>query len=66
MLIEDSNIPSLVAQRAEFLYNAYCNHTGWKSAVTGAPLPSWEKVFKSVQDAWIATAAAIDGPGWPR
>lgn len=44
--------------RAESLYNAYREHTGGKSAVTGADLPTWVALPEAVRSAWIATAKA--------
>jgi len=47
---------------ADFLYTAYCNHTGFKSAVTGADLPKWSEIkIQGVKDAWLATAKALYG-----
>ncbi len=43
---------------AQSLYEAYCAHTNWKSAVTGAPLPPWSQVQEPVMAAWIAAARA--------
>ena len=43
-----------LAQRA---YEAYANHTEWKSVATGAPLPSWEKLPEAIQSAWKASVA---------
>lgn len=44
---------------AQIGYEAYCNYTGWKSAVTGAPLPPWSNLPGGVANAWFATAKAI-------
>ena len=41
------------------LYEAYCEATGWKSAVTGADLPQWNDTTREVQDAWRAVAAYV-------
>jgi hypothetical protein len=43
---------------AKHLYEAYCEHTGWKSAVTGHPLPKWDDVAPAVREAWHAAAKA--------
>lgn len=45
---------------AQELYEAYCEHTGWKSAVTGAALPPWPEVGRAVQDAWRAVAGYVE------
>lgn len=44
---------------AQSLYEAYANHTDWKSAVTGSPLPPWEKLQDEVQAAWEAVAEVV-------
>lgn len=50
---------------AKQCYDAYCASTGGKSAVTGAPLPTWEALteqaatderMKGVRDGWLAVA----------
>jgi hypothetical protein len=38
------------------LFGAYCTHTGWKSAVSGQPIPHWEGVAPAIKAAWLATA----------
>lgn len=49
--------------RSEFLgkvgYEAYCELTGWKSAVTGAPLPKWIETPQVVREAWVCAAKAV-------
>ena len=40
-------------------YEAYCETTGWKSAVTGADLPKFYDTPKAVQVGWIAAAQAV-------
>lgn len=40
-------------------YEAYCASTGWKSLVSGQPLPQWEKVAERIQSAWEAAGTAI-------
>lgn len=44
--------------RAKALYDAYCERTGYRSAVTGDPLPTFEKLPEAVRDAWGAAAHA--------
>lgn len=51
---------------AKQCYDAYCESTGWKSAVTGQPLPAWESLceqaetgderMKGVKAGWLAVA----------
>jgi len=40
-------------------YEAYCNYTGWKSVITGDPLPQWSQLPGGVVNAWFAAAKAI-------
>ncbi len=40
-------------------YEAYCDSTEWKSAITGQPLPIFEQSPEPVRRAWIAAAAAV-------
>jgi hypothetical protein len=40
-------------------YEAYCETTGWKSAVTGAELPKFYAAPEAVQKGWIAAAQAV-------
>jgi hypothetical protein len=40
-------------------YEAYCDTTGWKSAITGADLPQFDKTPEAVQVGWIAAAEAV-------
>lgn len=45
----------------QILYEAYCESTGWKSAVTGAQLPPYSKCSPVVVAGWRAAAdAAIE------
>lgn len=43
---------------AQAAYEAYCQQTEWKSAVTGAPLPQWADVRATVKAGWYAAAEA--------
>ena len=50
-------------QLAGALYTAYCEQTNFKSAVTGAPLPTWGEMTadeskSAVVAAWVASANA--------
>ena len=49
----------LTMKMAQTGYESYCNHTGWKSAVTGADLPQWDKLPKGVINAWFASAEGM-------
>lgn len=45
-------------------YEAYCEHTDWKSLVSGKDLPEWEDVKPEIKEAWEAAgraAAEISG-----
>ena len=44
---------------AKKAYEAYCGSTAWKSAITGADLPPFEKCPESVKKGWIAAAKAL-------
>ena len=46
-------------QLAKIGYNAYCEAVGGKSAITGDPLPEFDKTPPAVQTAWIAAAISI-------
>jgi hypothetical protein len=48
-----------VTGRAEAMYQAYATQTGWKSAVTGAPLPPWREVPDAVRKGWLAAASVV-------
>lgn len=39
-------------------YEAYAGSTGWKSLVSGAPLPQWEAQAEPIRAAWEAAATA--------
>ena len=47
-------------------YEAYCETTGWKSAITGADLPPFDKTPEAVQNGWIAAAQAVIENQHPR
>ena len=40
-------------------YEAYCEETNWKSAVTGAALPTFHETSEAVQKGWVAVAVAV-------
>lgn len=40
-------------------YEAYCSATGWKSAVSGVPLPYWEQQTDQIRGAWTQAAEAV-------
>lgn len=46
---------------AQEAYEAYANHTGWKSLATGQPLPQWDKLSEAIQQAWQVSAAWVAG-----
>lgn len=44
---------------AQIAYEAFCNHTGWKSLISRAPLPQWNDLKPEIQNAWRAAANAL-------
>lgn len=44
---------------AKVAYEAYCNATGGRSLISGAELPTWEKLDARIQNAWAEAAAAV-------
>lgn len=45
----------------QIAYEGYCQHTDWKSLVSGAPLPPWDNLPDAIKAAWQTAAnAAID------
>jgi hypothetical protein len=40
-------------------YEAYRNHTGGVSLVSGAKIPEWQELNVEIKAAWNAAAAAI-------
>lgn len=44
---------------AKIAYEAYCETTGWKSAVTGADLPPFNKTPQAVQEGWVVAVMAV-------
>lgn len=48
-------------QLAREAYEAYANHTGCKSLVSGQQLPQWIDLSPEIQQAWEASAAWVAG-----
>jgi hypothetical protein len=44
---------------AAVAYDGYCRQTGYKSLISGAALPPFDKLTDSIKDAWAAAAIAI-------
>lgn len=44
----------------QIAYEAYCEHTNWKSLVSGQDLPQWDKVKPEIKEAWEAAAVAVE------
>lgn len=42
-------------------YEAYANHTGWKSLATGSPLPQWADLSDAIRSAWMVSTAWVVG-----
>jgi hypothetical protein len=51
----------LAMQLAKEAYEAYANHTAWRSLATGQPLPQWESLSAEIQKAWAVSAAWVAG-----
>ncbi len=43
----------------QIAYEAYCEHTGWRSLVSGAQLPDWGNLKSEIQSAWEAAAERL-------
>lgn len=43
----------------QIAYEAYCNHTNWKSLVSGNDLPQWGAVNPDIQKAWSRSAQSV-------
>ena len=41
-------------ERGQRAYEAYCQSWGWKSAVSGDPLPQWPFVPADIKKHWAA------------
>lgn len=54
-----TGFPEPQIELAKVAYEAYCNHTGWKSLATGQDLPQWEVLKPSIKAAWLVSARAI-------
>lgn len=46
---------------AKEAYEAYANHTNWKSLATGATLPQWDELSDAIKAAWMSSAAWVAG-----
>ena len=46
-------------------YEAYCQATDNKSLVSGAELPTWDKLNTKIQAAWTAAGMAV-GDAWAK
>lgn len=40
-------------------YEAYCEHTNWKSLATGQSLPQWDGLKPEIREAWIVSSDAL-------
>lgn len=48
-------------QLAKEAYEAYAEHTGWKSLATGQPLPQWDQLTPAIKQAWTVSTAWVVG-----
>lgn len=46
-------------EMAAVAYDGYCLQTGYKSLVSGAALPAFDKLPDPIKDAWAAAAIAV-------
>lgn len=44
---------------ARIAYDAYRDHTGGKSLVSGQPIPGWDELPEPIQQAWEAAGSAV-------
>jgi hypothetical protein len=49
---------TVIRNPGQVAYDTYCNHTGWKSLVSGADLPQWKDVKPEIQAAWTEAGLA--------
>lgn len=47
------------ADLGRFAYEGYCSYTGYKSLVTGEPLPTWENLKPEIREAWEVAASKV-------
>ena len=40
-------------------YEAYAQHTDWKSLATGCALPAWDNLSAAIQNAWEVASNAV-------
>jgi len=52
------NLPTEM-NAAQLTYEAYCQHAGWKSLVSGQALPQWHNLKPEIQAAWQAASVAV-------
>lgn len=49
----------LIEHLARIAYGAYCETTGWKSAITGANLPPYDNNIEAVKIGWRAAVKVV-------
>jgi len=57
--MELNETQEITMKAAQVAYEAYANHTGWKSAVTGDYLPTWKELPASVCNAWFSSIEGV-------
>lgn len=40
-------------------YEAYCDSVGWRSAISGAKLPTWQDQNEQIKQAWCESACGV-------
>lgn len=51
--------PANAVDQGQVAYEAYCQSTGGRSAITGEPLPAWADQKREIREAWRDAAAAV-------
>jgi hypothetical protein len=46
-------------EMAAAAYDGYCRQTDYKSLISGAALPAFDKLTDPIKDAWAAAAIAV-------
>lgn len=49
----------MIVEYGQVAYEGYCAASGNKSLVSGAELPSWEKLSPEIREAWRASADCV-------
>lgn len=58
---ETPTLTPVLKTHGQLAYEAYCETTGWKSLISGHPLPQWSNVQVEIKDAWENAGNAVVG-----